>query len=76
MSRILIGEWQLTRSSSRIDMADEYRQLTPQQLALLNAFIFAPDNTLSKDDLIRHVWKGRIVSDDLSLAPYLSYVSS
>ena len=61
---IKVGAWRLNQSGSRIDNANKQIQLTPQQLALLTSFINAPENTLSKEDLIREVWHERIVTDD------------
>ena len=61
---IKVGAWRLNQSGSRIDNTNKQIQLTPQQLALLTSFINAPENTLSKEDLIREVWHERIVTDD------------
>ena len=41
----------------------EVRELEPQVLELLLFLARNPDRLLTKDDLIQHVWHGRIVSD-------------
>ena len=41
----------------------EVRDLEPQVLELLLHLARNPDRLLTKDDLIQHVWHGRIVSD-------------
>ena len=43
--------------------AGEVRAIEPQVLELLLHLARNPDRLLTKDDLIRHVWHGRIVSD-------------
>jgi TolB-like protein len=43
--------------------AGAVREIEPQVLELLLHLARHPDRLLTKDDLIRHVWHGRIVSD-------------
>jgi len=59
-----VGEWKVKPSVSQISSPTESRNLTPQHLLAIMAFINASEHTLSKDELLKEVWQGRIVSDD------------
>ena len=51
-----VGRQELRRGSDRVE-------IEPQVLDLLHYIIRNRDRVVSKDDLIEHVWNGRIVSD-------------
>jgi DNA-binding winged helix-turn-helix (wHTH) protein len=64
MAVFRMGEWEVNPSISQISCVTISRTLTPQHLLAIMAFIQASEFTLSKDDLLKQVWQGKIVSDD------------
>ncbi len=63
-ARYRIGNWHFIPAAVCLRGSGEERRLTPQQLRLLWAFIEAPEQSLSKQQMIDQVWGGRIVTDD------------
>lgn len=63
-ARYRIGNWQFIPAAVCLRGIGADRRLTPQQLRLLWAFIEAPEQSLSKQQMIEQVWDGRIVTDD------------
>ncbi|MEM7048770.1 MAG: winged helix-turn-helix domain-containing protein [Acidobacteriota bacterium] len=59
-----LGSWQYLPAIATLRGDAGSRPLTPQQNRLLQAFLDAPEHTLTKEALQARVWDGRIVSDD------------
>jgi len=63
MHFIQIGEWIFESKAQQLVRDDETVQLEPISSELLLCLIKNQGEVVSKDDLITHVWKNRIVSD-------------
>jgi len=63
MHFIQIGEWLLDSQAQQLIKDNETVQLEPISSDLLLCLVNHQSQIVSKDDLITHVWKNRIVSD-------------
>jgi pimeloyl-ACP methyl ester carboxylesterase/DNA-binding winged helix-turn-helix (wHTH) protein len=62
-ARIRIGDCEIDAAAFVLRCGGRVRQVEPQVLELLLYLARNPDRLITKDDLIRNVWGGRIVSD-------------
>ena len=60
---IFFGDCEIDVAAFTLRRADAICEVEPQVLELLLYLASNPDRLVTKDDLIRHVWHGRIVSD-------------
>mgnify|MGYP000190076352 CR=1 FL=1 len=63
MRFIQIGEWLFDNQAQQLIKDNEAIQLEPISSDLLLCLVLNKDKVVSKDELITHVWKNRIVSD-------------
>lgn len=61
--RIQIGDYEIDAAAFVLRCGDQPRQIEPQVFELLLYLARHPDRLITRDDLIRNVWGGRIVSD-------------
>jgi pimeloyl-ACP methyl ester carboxylesterase len=62
-SRITIGDCEIDAAAFILRREGQPCRVEPQVLELLHYLAQNPGRLITKDDLIRHVWGGRIVSD-------------
>src|SRR5258705_653115 len=62
-ARYLFEDYSLNTERRELHRGVDAVSITPQVFDLLDYLIRNRDRVVSKDDLIRAVWKGRIVSD-------------
>lgn len=61
-SAVLIGEWLVTPSVNQISRQGRQLTLEPRLIDLLVYFAHHPDEVLSRDELIDHVWTRNVVT--------------
>ena len=57
------GDHELDTKSFRLSAGDDEIPVEPQVFSLVQFLIENRDRVVSKDEIIEHVWDGRIVSD-------------
>ncbi|SUB70052.1 Transcriptional activator CadC [Pluralibacter gergoviae] len=60
---VLIGEWLVTPSINQISRQGRQLTLEPRLIDLLVYFAHHPDEVLSRDELIDHVWTRNVVTN-------------
>ena len=60
---VLIGEWLVTPSVNQISRQGRHLTLEPRLIDLLVYFAHHPDEVLSRDELIEHIWTRNIVTN-------------
>lgn len=59
---VLIGEWLVTPSVNQISRQGRHLTLEPRLIDLLVYFAHHPDEVLSRDELIDHIWTRNVVT--------------
>lgn len=59
------GEWLADPVRCTLTRSGEVRQAEPKVMAVLQALVQRPGELVSKQDLIRDVWEGRFVTEDV-----------
>jgi DNA-binding winged helix-turn-helix (wHTH) protein len=60
----MIGKYKVSTKTRTIQIEDELIQLQPKVMDLLSYLAKNANKVISRDELIEHVWKGLVVSDD------------
>ncbi len=64
MSRpFTLGAWQVSPDQNKLSLGDQDFFVEPLAMAVLVYFAENPEQVVSLEELIEHVWKGRIVGD-------------
>ena len=63
MTRYCFGRCEMDTAHHLLKVADIVREIEPQVFDLLAYLVIRGHNVVSRDELIKEVWKGRIVSD-------------
>ena len=60
---IVVSDARIDFDRMTVQQGSDLRRLTRQTAGILRALVNADGQVVSKDDLITHVWEGRIITD-------------
>jgi len=63
--KLVVGKWLVDPSENKVihTVTDQTVKLEPRAMEVLHYFTQKPNQVISRDELIEHVWGGRIVGD-------------
>ncbi len=59
----IVGAWQVIPDQNKLSLNSEEFFVEPLAMDVLVYFAQHPDEVISRDELVEHVWKGRVVGD-------------
>lgn len=68
------GGLQLDPAASRVRRGDSEIDLTPREFNLLHFLMRRPDTTISKSEILQHVWDPAFEGDDNVVEVYIGYL--
>lgn len=71
---IRAGGLQLDPASARVHRGDTEIELTPREFNLLQFLMRRPDTTISKSEILQHVWDPAFEGDDNVVEVYIGYL--